>query len=154
MPTLPSTVTIAELPFYLPGDLPVWGNRIALDLAVQPELRMELEVNFDAMNAKLVSRSPLYPDIDLPGPLQGKRALTLRLVAGPALRQQYQALFQASKDPVATFTAGPKPEGAKVSPLLTLSNWERREWSATGSGDSDSDMDELESLLDFDLDSI
>ena len=57
MPSLPTTVSIAELPFHLPSGLPVWGNDLELDLVILPDrLYIGLKRHFDTMNAKLIAR--------------------------------------------------------------------------------------------------
>ncbi len=151
MSSLPTTVKVAKLPFYLPNGLPVWANDIGLDLSVKPDrMFIELTANFDAMNAKLIARSGLYSDLVLPELPAGKKVLTMTLVARNSLCTQYHQLFLAANDPVAAFIAGPMPDGAKYSPLLSLENYDRREWqTAEAAGD-----DELEDLLAMDLDNI
>ena len=151
MTSLPSAVKVARLPLHLPNGMPVLAHDVELELVVQPDrLYVEMVANFNRINAGLLDNARFYKDLDLPEFDVGvQTVLQLQLVARPEVCAQFHKLFQSVDDPVGVFCAGPKPEGAKYSPILAFESYERTGYTTFGAADNDEGIDdELEDLLD------
>lgn len=128
--SLPTTVRLDQLGFYLPDGVAVMAHDVRLDLDVDGTLAIELRVRFERIFAELVEESGVFEAVELPRfNAFVDTGLALELRGRPEALAPFGTLFSEAADPPELFVLGPKRPGDDHSPLHDLASYELRGWS-------------------------